>query len=88
MYVAVASLIGGQALLCPILAIVLYLMLFAVAVTAFVRFYEEPKLLAAHGPSYQRYHQAVPPAAQLAASHLTVHGVTLPGRAIHVSGHV
>jgi SAM-dependent methyltransferase len=27
-------------------------------------------------------------AAQLAASHLTGHGVTLPGRAIHVSGHV
>jgi SAM-dependent methyltransferase len=26
--------------------------------------------------------------AQLAASHLTGHGVTLPGRAIHVSGHV
>ena len=40
MYVAVASLIGGQALLCPGLAIVVYLVLFAVAVTAFVRFYE------------------------------------------------
>jgi|SRR5215212_5500264 len=60
MYVAVASLISGQALLCPSLGIVLYLALFAVAVTAFVRFYEEPTLLAAHGASYQRYRQAVP----------------------------
>ena len=60
MYVAVASLIGGQALLCPSLGVVLYLVLFAVAVTAFVRFYEEPTLLAAYGESYQRYREAVP----------------------------
>ena len=60
MYVAVASLIGGQALLCPSRGIVLYLVLFAVAVTAFVRFYEEPTLVAAYGQSYQRYQQAVP----------------------------
>jgi protein-S-isoprenylcysteine O-methyltransferase Ste14 len=60
MYVAVASLIGGQALLCPSLGIVLYLVLFAVAVTAFVRLYEEPTLRAAHGETYQRYQQAVP----------------------------
>jgi len=38
----------------------LYLLLFAVAVTAFVRLYEEPTLQAAHGESYQRYQQAVP----------------------------
>jgi protein-S-isoprenylcysteine O-methyltransferase Ste14 len=60
MYVAVASVIGGQALLCPSVGIVLYLVLFAVAVTSFVRFYEEPTLRAAHGESYQRYQQAVP----------------------------
>ena len=30
------------------------------AVCAFVRFYEEPTLRAAHGESYQRYLQAVP----------------------------
>lgn len=60
MYVAVAALIGGQALLSPSLVIVLYLALFAVAVTAFVRLYEEPTLRAAHGASYRRYEQAVP----------------------------
>jgi len=60
MYVAVASVIGGQALLCPSVGILLYLLLFAVAVTAFVRLYEEPTLQAAHGESYQRYQQAVP----------------------------
>ena len=60
MYVAVASLIGGQALLCPSLGIVLYLVVFGVAVAAFVRFYEEPTLRAAHGESYLRYQQAVP----------------------------
>ena len=54
------SLIGGQALLCPSLGIVLYLVLFAVAVTAFVRLYEEPTLRAAHCESYQRYQEAVP----------------------------
>jgi protein-S-isoprenylcysteine O-methyltransferase Ste14 len=60
MYVAVASVIGGQALLSPSLGIVLYLAMFAVAVTTFVRFYEEPTLRAAHGDSYERYQQAVP----------------------------
>jgi protein-S-isoprenylcysteine O-methyltransferase Ste14 len=47
-------------LLSPSLGIMLYLALFAIAVTAFVRFYEEPTLRAAHGESYQRYQQAVP----------------------------
>ena len=60
MYVTVASVIGGQALLSPSFAIVLYLALFAVAVTTFVRLYEEPTLRAAHGESYQRYQHAVP----------------------------
>ena len=60
MYLAVASLIGGQALLCPSIGILLYLVVFAVAVTTFVRFYEEPTLRAAHGESYRRYQQAVP----------------------------
>lgn len=60
MYVAVASLIGGQALLSPSLGFLLYLALYAVSVTAFVHFYEEPTLRAAYGESYQRYQQAVP----------------------------
>jgi protein-S-isoprenylcysteine O-methyltransferase Ste14 len=51
---------GGQALLCPSVGIVLYLALFVVAVTAFVRLYEEPTLRAAYGAPYQRYQQAVP----------------------------
>jgi protein-S-isoprenylcysteine O-methyltransferase Ste14 len=54
MYLAVAALIGGQALLSPSIGILLYLGLFAAAVTAFVRSYEEPTLRAAHGESYQR----------------------------------
>ncbi len=49
MYVAVASVIGGQALLSPSVGIVVYLGLFVAAVTAFVRFYEEPTLRATHG---------------------------------------
>lgn len=60
MYVAVAALIGGQALMCPSLGILLYLALFGVAVTVFVRLYEEPTLRAVHGESYRRYQQAVP----------------------------
>jgi len=60
MYIAVGSLIVGQALLCPSLGIVLYVVLFGVAVTAFVRFYEEPTLRATHGESYERYRQEVP----------------------------
>ncbi|MBI4935961.1 MAG: isoprenylcysteine carboxylmethyltransferase family protein [Actinobacteria bacterium] len=60
MYLAVAALIGGQALLCSSVGIWLYLVLFSVVVTAFVRLYEEPTLLAAYGESYLRYQQAVP----------------------------
>jgi protein-S-isoprenylcysteine O-methyltransferase Ste14 len=60
MYVAVAAVIGGQALLCPSIGIALYLTLFGVAVTAFVHWYEEPTLRAAHGESYLTYQQEVP----------------------------
>lgn len=60
MYVAVAAVIGGQALLSPSVWILLYLAGFIAAVATFVRRYEEPTLLAAHGEEFERYRAAVP----------------------------
>lgn len=60
MYLAVAAIIGGQAMLSPDVWILLYLVAFGAAVVAFVHLYEEPTLRAAHGESYAVYRQAVP----------------------------
>jgi protein-S-isoprenylcysteine O-methyltransferase Ste14 len=60
MYVGVASAIAGQVLLFRSAALVVWLVVFLVAVVAFVKGYEEPTLQSQFGASYERYRQAVP----------------------------
>ena len=60
MYIAVASVIGGEALLFRSPGVVLWLVLFLAASVAFVRGYEEPSLRERFGASYERYREAVP----------------------------
>jgi len=60
MYVAVASMIAGQALLFRSPGVGVWLAVFLVAVVAFVKGYEEPRLAEQFGESYVRYRRAVP----------------------------
>jgi protein-S-isoprenylcysteine O-methyltransferase Ste14 len=60
MYLAVASLIVGQALLLGQLVLLAYAVLFGLVVWAFVRWYEEPTLLRQFGAEYDVYRRAVP----------------------------
>jgi protein-S-isoprenylcysteine O-methyltransferase Ste14 len=60
MYLAVASLIVGQALLLGQLILLPYAALFGLAVRAFVRWYEEPTLARQFGAEYEEYRRAVP----------------------------
>ncbi len=60
MYVAVASMIAGQALLFGSAGVGAWLVAFLVAVVAFVKGYEEPRLAHQFGESYERYRRAVP----------------------------
>ena len=60
MYLAVAAIILGQALALAQPILVLYTAIFAVAVVAFVRWYEEPTLHRQFGEQYERYRRAVP----------------------------
>jgi protein-S-isoprenylcysteine O-methyltransferase Ste14 len=60
MYIAVASIIGGQALLFRSPGVGLWLVGFMAVVLAFVKGYEEPALDRQFGPSYQAYRAAVP----------------------------
>ena len=60
MYVAVASMIAGQALLFRSVGVVAWLFVFLIAVAAFVKGYEEPRLAEQFGESYERYRRAVP----------------------------
>ena len=60
MYVAVASVIAGQALLFRSAGVAVWLVAFLVAVVAFVKGYEEPRLAEQFGESYERYRRAVP----------------------------
>jgi protein-S-isoprenylcysteine O-methyltransferase Ste14 len=60
MYVAVASIIVGQALLLGQVILLPYAALFGLAVWAFVRWYEEPTLLRQFGTEYDEYRRAVP----------------------------
>lgn len=60
MYLAVAAIILGQALLLGQFVLLAYGAAFVLAVTAFVRFYEEPTLRRRFGAEYERYTRAVP----------------------------
>ena len=60
MYLAVGALIVGQALLLGRPGLLLYAALFAAAVVAFVRGYEEPALTRQFGAEYAAYRRAVP----------------------------
>ena len=60
MYVAVAAVIVGQALLLGRPVLLAYAAAFGVAVWAFVRWYEEPTLERRFGAEYEAYRRAVP----------------------------
>jgi protein-S-isoprenylcysteine O-methyltransferase Ste14 len=60
MYLAVAATIAGQAIILGRAELWLYLVAFAAAVLAFVRFYEEPTLARRFGAEYEEYRRAVP----------------------------
>ena len=60
MYVGVASMIGGQALVLRSVDLLWWLLVFLAAVVAFVKGYEEPALRQQFGPSYDRYRSHVP----------------------------
>ncbi|RWM21675.1 MAG: isoprenylcysteine carboxylmethyltransferase family protein [Mesorhizobium sp.] len=60
MYVAVLSIILGQALLFSSWALVAYATIAAVAMVSFVKFYEEPTLARRYGAEYEAYRHAVP----------------------------
>jgi protein-S-isoprenylcysteine O-methyltransferase Ste14 len=60
MYLAVAALILGQALLLGRAELLLYAAVFSLFVAAFVHGYEEPKLSRTFGEQYEAYRRAVP----------------------------
>ena len=60
MYVGVAAAIAGQALAFRSLGVAGWLLAFLLAVTAFVKLYEEPTLSQQFGSPYDRYRSAVP----------------------------
>jgi protein-S-isoprenylcysteine O-methyltransferase Ste14 len=60
MYLAVAALIVGQALLLGQLVLLLYAAGFGITVAAFVHGYEEPVLSRRFGAQYEAYRRAVP----------------------------
>lgn len=60
MYVAVLSIILGQALLFSSWALVAYPTIAAIAMVSFVKYYEEPTLARRYGAGYEAYRRAVP----------------------------
>ncbi len=60
MYLAVGTIIVGQALLLGQPILLLYAAAFAAVVFAFVRLYEEPTLARQFGAEYEEYNRAVP----------------------------
>jgi protein-S-isoprenylcysteine O-methyltransferase Ste14 len=59
MYVGVATAIAGQALMFASVGVAAWLIGFVLAVTTFVRLYEEPTLRRTYGTSYEEYAAAV-----------------------------
>ncbi len=60
MYVGVGLVIGGQCLAFRSLPLVAWLVVFVIAVTAFVVGYEQPALRRQYGASYDEYRRRVP----------------------------
>ena len=60
MYLAVAAVIGGQALMFESAAVLWWLLAFMTAVFTFVTAYEQPILRRTYGASYETYCDAVP----------------------------
>jgi protein-S-isoprenylcysteine O-methyltransferase Ste14 len=60
MYVAVVACLVGQAVILGSLALLGYAVVIWLAMAAFVRWYEEPTLLARYGFRYEDYRSAVP----------------------------
>ena len=60
MYIAVLSMIAGQALIWGSAALVIYGASLGTAFALFVRLYEEPTMRATYGAEYERYRAAVP----------------------------
>ena len=60
MYLAVLSVVLGQAMLFGRASLVMYAVALAVAFVTFVRLYEEPKLRSQFGAQYDEYRKAVP----------------------------
>src|SRR5436305_10859745 len=60
MYVAVAAIIVGHALLLWRPGLLLYALAFGLATSTFARFYEEPVLRERYGSQYEEYRRAVP----------------------------
>lgn len=60
MYLAVGATIAGQSLALGQPGLIVYLVVFTVAVVAFVYLYEEPTLSARYGAEYDEYRRAVP----------------------------
>jgi protein-S-isoprenylcysteine O-methyltransferase Ste14 len=60
MYLAVLSVVAGQALFFGSAALAIYGGILALTFIAFVRLYEEPTLRAQFGAEYERYRAAVP----------------------------
>jgi len=60
MYVAVLSIILGQALIFSSWPVVIYGLIAAAAMVSFVKVYEEPTLASRYGAQYEAYRRAVP----------------------------
>jgi protein-S-isoprenylcysteine O-methyltransferase Ste14 len=60
MYVAVLSIIFGQALIFSSWAVLAYGLVGAAAMVSFVKLYEEPTLAGRYGAEYEAYRRAVP----------------------------